>query len=160
MAPLPHHRVSTFSISLFRCSRRPIPFCVLQHGPTLIFVVKAFRAVKHEGSSTSERQTGEICQAFYTATSLGTIAFCFHISWRTALLFSSSFLCAWLHLRTFDLTTFLACALLAPAFRSCREISPRRRLALLVFSTTGNSICDAPWLSLKSVNWCAFGIRL
>ena len=56
-------------VHIFRCSngaREDRPFCVPQHCPTLKFVVKAFGSVKHEGTTTSERQIGEICQALYT----------------------------------------------------------------------------------------------
>ena len=49
------HRCHTFVCThfpLFRCSGRLIPFGVLLHGPTLIFVVKALSSVKHGGPST------------------------------------------------------------------------------------------------------------
>ena len=45
LSPLPRLRVSTFSI--VPMLGRTDPFGVLLHGPTLIFVVKAFRSVKH-----------------------------------------------------------------------------------------------------------------
>ena len=41
---------------------RTDPFCVLLHGPTLIFC-RGSGSVKHEGPSTSKRLIGEICQA-------------------------------------------------------------------------------------------------
>ena len=49
LAPLPHLHVSTFSVDPMQLGRDD-PFCVLLHDPTLIFVVKAFGSVKHEGT--------------------------------------------------------------------------------------------------------------
>ena len=48
LALLPHLLVSTFSVVPLQLGRDD-PFCVLLHDPTLIFVVKAFGSVKHEG---------------------------------------------------------------------------------------------------------------
>ena len=48
LEPLPHLHVFTFSVIPTQLGRTD-PFCVLLHDPTLIFVVKAFGSVKHEG---------------------------------------------------------------------------------------------------------------
>ena len=69
-------------------------------------------------------------------TSIGTIASCRHMVWRTALfffLFPVRLVAIANFFQIFPVFLAWHCALLAPSFRCHREISPRWRLALFVF---------------------------
>ena len=157
--PSPHLHMFTFSFVPTQLGKTD-SCCVPQHGPTLIFVVKARGSVKHEGPSTSKRQIGEICQALYTGAftpichtydgAMCSEPFCLHMVWRTALLFFFLFpvrLVAFANL-LLDRSRLFGLAL--HPFRSCLSMPPGN-LVTLEAPMTGASICDAPWLALKTV---------
>ena len=125
LAPLPHLHVSPFSFS-----DNSTAFFVLHLGPTLIFVVTAFRSVRRGGSSpTSRRQIGEICQeTFYEPLLFPPycVEYC--------IVFSSSFVCL-VHSRpssrsfpSFRLGTAPSLVLLFDAIEKSRHAGGRRYL--------------------------------
>ena len=141
LAPLPHLHVFTLSAVPSQHVKTD-PHCVPQHGTTLRFVVKALGSVKHEGPTTSMRQIGVICQtlnteAFTSFCQAYDGAMCSDLPRHRCLLpphgvedctvvFSSSFLCAWLHSR--------------PS-RSLPSSWPGTApFSLLSFAATGNSL--------------------